>query len=375
MKISVSKTPRGFLVSFRDPASRKRFRRVLAAESASEARRIGHRLWAEAARGVFPQSERPKGTSLREAFEAYLLLESSRKAKASRVLDRQALHLFGKSTGVQTTTELTPLKVSGFLAAATGLGLSPATCNRLGNSLKHFLGWCLDKGWLQTDLRRHVGRAKGPSRECRALMPDQIRLLYANGSANLRLAMRISASMGLRAGEVASLSWKAINFEFQTIQIGGMSHFQTKSGRSRIVPMPEALADELRIRASVSTSPWVFPSKDSSKPIERAVLSRGFARAAVRSGLTDCRYHDLRASCATGLAEAGAGETLIAQTLGHASTAMSRKYVSRLGVEVQRQLIAQQAARSLSWGGIPSNLARVQPESETSSNVGESVAM
>lgn len=344
MKIHVTKSASGFQVYFRD-AFGKRYRRVHKVATAKEARELAAVQFSQHGAA---KTLKATPISIADAIQSYLTLESSRKVLSSRHLDARALGLFSEVIRSTNLADLGPVMVASFTPFCLARNFKAATCNRFGNSVRHFLGWCFSKEWLSRDLRRHVQRAKGPSRESRCLEPDELRRLFQVACPNLKLAMRIACCCGLRGGEIVSLRWDSISFERFEMQVGGASHFQAKAGKSRCVPIPEPMLKELSAwkMSQKLFSPFVFSANDLARHIERRVLSRSFSRAAKRAGINNARFHDLRATAAVTYAEAGFGETTIAKILGHASTAMSRKYASTIETRVQREAVEQAFVRS-----------------------------
>jgi integrase len=190
------------------------------------------------------------------------------------------------------------------------------------------------------DVSKALKDLKGYVREARCLQSHELKGIRMHAPADLILMMEISASLGLREGEVAGLSWRAIDFERRTVQIGGISNFKTKSRESRMGFLPESLASKLKNRQLNQPlgTEWVFPSKFGSGPIRTDVIRKMWARTRERAQLTDVVFHDLRATAAVGFAEHGAGDTVIAKVLGH-GPAMARKYSSTVRDNVKRNAV------------------------------------
>lgn len=221
-------------------------------------------------------------------------------------------------------------------------GRKKLTINRRVGSIKAFLGWAYRNRWTKYDLRSEVPKVKhGIAREARRLTDVEIEKLYAEATANLKLQIRIAASLGLRRGEIVNLSWKCVDFETATLQVGGTSEFTTKSGVSRRLQIPPTLLSEFRKHRLKTRGKWLFPTLDGDGPTEALVVTRSFARARDRAGLKDVVFHDLRATAATRLAELGLGDAAIARQLGHATVSMARKYSNRIENDVLKKAVLQ----------------------------------
>jgi integrase len=92
----------------------------------------------------------------------------------------------------------------------------------------------------------------------------------------------------------------------------------TKNGSSRWVPLSSRAVAALRgLDASASDRPF---------PIAHAALSKMFDRLCARATLPDLRFHDLRHTAATRLAEKLPNVIELAAVTGHRSIQMLKRY-------------------------------------------------
>jgi integrase len=80
----------------------------------------------------------------------------------------------------------------------------------------------------------------------------------------------------------------------------------------------------LRHRSEKNGSDYVFVNPDTKKP--PVELKRSFSTALRLAGIHDLHWHDLRHTFGTRLAEAGFSEATIAELMGHADAATTRRY-------------------------------------------------
>src|ERR1044072_3940934 len=71
-------------------------------------------------------------------------------------------------------------------------------------------------------------------------------------------------------------------------------------------------------------SEYLFVNPDTDRPYRD--LKKGFAEACRLAGVTDLRWHDLRHTFGTRLAEAGCSEATIAELMGHTDPKTTRRY-------------------------------------------------
>lgn len=97
----------------------------------------------------------------------------------------------------------------------------------------------------------------------------------------------------------------------------------------RVVPISERVRAEL-LALGPQTSGWLFPGSRSNRYRSERHYHYPWGqwrRACHEAGLDDLRFHDLRHTAATRLAESGADAFTIAAVLGHSSVAMTARYV------------------------------------------------
>jgi integrase/recombinase XerD len=100
-----------------------------------------------------------------------------------------------------------------------------------------------------------------------------------------------------------------------------------KGNKERIVPLPQAVLDDLRKFWTTHRNPrWLFPNQAGDGPIGRGALSRAFALAAREAGISGATLHSLRHSYATRLIERGVNLRIVQILLGHGSIATTAIY-------------------------------------------------
>ncbi|MDT8895435.1 site-specific integrase [Halomonas sp. I1] len=164
-------------------------------------------------------------------------------------------------------------------------------------------------GWLEQPLGDKL-KKKAPKNERHVYLSTQelSQLLQAIPDRNIveKKVIALAALTGLRQGELLSLDRSNVH--------GGrilLRPDQTKSGKARVVPVPE------------DARPWLegLPFATTYSRLRHAWET---ARAAV--GRQDLRFHDLRHSYASMLAQAGESMTTVRDLLGHSSLIVTSRY-------------------------------------------------
>ena len=103
--------------------------------------------------------------------------------------------------------------------------------------------------------------------------------------------------------------------------------YDTKNGDPRVLPLVgKALTAvrELKLQGSAA-SEWVF-QQPSGLPGPYEGFDAHWYTALERAGIENFRFHDLRHTCASYLASQGASLLEIADTLGHRTMQMAKRY-------------------------------------------------
>jgi site-specific recombinase XerD len=175
------------------------------------------------------------------------------------------------------------------------------------------------KGWDEALPRTTAGRHAHLPRK---LSPEQVCALFRASQGNKWIARRNRAllllllRLGLRCEEVAHLKWKDVDWQAGSIRVCSQ-----KSGRGRILPLPEdvgkALAAYLQMFHAMPV--WVFDSSrvtfsDERRRLHIQGITHYFFKCA---GVVGGSAHSLRHTVATNMVNHGASFKEVADLLGH----------------------------------------------------------
>jgi integrase len=186
---------------------------------------------------------------------------------------------------------------------------------------------------------------------------DERRLLDACASNPLLNAVvTLALNTALRKNEIRTLHWNQIDFEKRTLTVGKA---KTLAGSGRVIPLNQPAFDALAKWAGrlveADHSDYVFPACEAAgierehPDMERIDPSRPITswrsawRAAVRRANLQLRFHDLRHTCITKLAESQASEQTLMAIAGHVSRRMIEHY-SHIRMEAKRAAVDAIAA-------------------------------
>lgn len=215
--------------------------------------------------------------------------------------------------------------------------VAPATVNRYNAALAAVITWAIKKRIAPKQFVhpcRTVERRTENNERVRFLSDDERgRLLQACQGASwtkLYLVVLMALTTGARKGDLTALRWKDIDFERMQAYCG-----RTKNGDPRVLPLVPTVMDLLRQHRARDAA-LIFESPRA--PDKAFDFKTPWQRALAQARVRDFRFHDLRHSCASALAQDGATLLEIADVLGHRQLDVTRRY-SHLTTGHKRALI------------------------------------
>jgi integrase len=183
--------------------------------------------------------------------------------------------------------------------------------------------------------RKDIGRALTPEEEGRLLEETKRR-----GSAcHTATVLALNTSMGKK--EIRTLTWGRVDFEGRTLTVGkSKNEFRT----GRVIPLNPAAFEALVKWAgrfpNAEPTHYVFPWNDAGR-VDPTRPTNGWRtaweKARKRAGVS-LRFHDLRVTCITKLAEGQASDQTIKAIAGHVSQRMLEHY-SRIRMDAKRRAL------------------------------------
>lgn len=138
-------------------------------------------------------------------------------------------------------------------------------------------------------------------------------------------AVQFALATAMRRGELLSLRWEHVDLQNRTAFLS-----DTKNGESRTVPLSTAAVQVLA----------ALPRHISGVviPVKYFTLDAAFKRALKRAGLDDVRFHDLRRTAITRMAEKLPNVIELAAVSGHKSLMVLKRYYRPSAAELASKL-------------------------------------
>jgi integrase len=210
---------------------------------------------------------------------------------------------------------------------------SNATVNRYKAALSVVFSYACRNYNLADNPVRYIPSRPENNQRTRYLFEIEREKLFASCKQSrwgkLYLLVLMAITTGARKGELMNLDWSDIDFERQTAII-----IKTKNGQPKSLPLTSNVIDELN--KFKESKGLVFASK--TKPSSPYCINKTWKIALLTAKIEDFRFHDLRHTTASYLAQSGASLLEIAEVLGHKQIQMTKRY-SHLCIDHKQKLI------------------------------------
>ncbi|MGB7411975.1 MAG: integrase arm-type DNA-binding domain-containing protein [Sphingopyxis granuli] len=266
-------------------------------------------------------TERDKIKTLIELFDKRHLSNLRSGAAVRRMLDQHVV----KAWGDRDIHEITKRDVIDLLDKIDDSGRR-TTANRIRAYTGKFFNWCVERDIIASNPAVSVKPVAKEVARDRWLTEDEIRWFwqacdkvgYPWGAFG-----KLALLTGQRRGEVAEVTYAEIDGDMWSLPAD-----RVKNGRAHDVPLSTAAADVLASVSRIAGSDYVFTTTGKT-PVSG--FAKGHARLAEKMAeiatkerkepveIPHWTFHDLRRTCATGLARLGIPVRVTESVLNHVS--------------------------------------------------------
>lgn len=216
---------------------------------------------------------------------------------------------------------------------------APATVELALACLRLIFRAAVEWRYLHTNPATGIPRPKKHRREIRPLIPEQLRqLLRSLDDPQWRALVMMTATGGLRIGEVCAARWKHLDWDTRTfyvteslVQRAGVKEVRppkSPESQSKVRLSPaacaalrahhQAQAAQRLATAGYQDHGFIF-AKPDGRIWEARMLSRIWAEMLTGAGLPHFRFHDLRHTCAALLIDQGTHAKVVQEQMRHTS--------------------------------------------------------
>lgn len=143
---------------------------------------------------------------------------------------------------------------------------------------------------------------------------------------------------GMRSGELYALKWTDVDLEAGIISVGRSWNSKngftcTKNQKTRAVPISEDLLQFLKeLKLKRGQEEFVLPHLQEWTRGDAAEVTRNFCKSL---GISDIRFHDLRATFITNLLSRGESLARVMAIVGHSDMETTNVYLRKAGIELK----------------------------------------
>ncbi len=218
--------------------------------------------------------------------------------------------------------------------------LSGRSVHHVHRMLHRVLSWSERLGLVEANVARRVEPPRPNPSPARALTTDEAAAILAETEdTRWHPFFVLALSTGMRRGELAALTWPAVDPERGTVVVrqsigtdrrGGFFVKSTKTGRERVVPLAPAAAEALRLvrvrqareklaAGAVYDDRGLVFADAFGRPMKLDAPTKAFVAAARRVGITGVTLHSCRHAVATWALFEGSDVRSVAALLGHSA--------------------------------------------------------
>jgi integrase len=311
--------------------------------SLKEARKTASRIIGQVRNGADPLAERearanaPRRLTVGDLIERYMSQYAERHhGKRTLVETKRCMNVHLSPLHRLEIDAVTRRDVASILDRLVTTS-GPITANRVRGMTSKLFSWAMEQGLAGMNPVAGTARPAPERSRDRILSEEEMRWIWraTDSESDYHKVIRLLLLTGQRRDEVAAMCWSEINVDGSTWTLPAT---RTKNHREHIVPLSRQTQ---AILANVERRPGrehVFgrgAGGYSGYSRSKAALDRRIAvmRAQERLGrslrsdeepdqkgyLPDWRLHDLRRTCATGMAEIGVAPHIVEACLNHIS--------------------------------------------------------
>lgn len=226
--------------------------------------------------------------------------------------------------GNQTLVKVLPRHISEYKQKRLSIGRKPATVNReIACLSKAFSIAVKEWEWVKENPVSRVPREKEENILDRWLSKDEEITLLKQSPDWLKDVILFALNTGMRQGELINLEWPEVDIFKNTVVA-----LETKNREPRTIPLNREAFEVLKQRSRLRNMKVanVFLSENGFK-IDPSKIRKVFRALVKKTGIRNFRFHDLRHTFGSRLAQAGVDLFHISRLMGHRDIGTTMRYL------------------------------------------------
>lgn len=216
--------------------------------------------------------------------------------------------------------------------------LKPATVRYMVRLMSSFFSDLSEQGYVTHNVFKGLPKTTrallNPGKNFRPFLADrtQVSALFKALPPPYNIAFALGARAGLRPGESRVLTWSDVELERKTISITKSIRGPTKSGDSRMVPMPSDLVSLLRAWKEENPGPLLLPPRKVrglQSHLDEHTIGKRYHEARESLGISEeiDFYAATRHTFASWFVIDGGSIETLSKILGHGGVVITQRYL------------------------------------------------
>ncbi len=268
--------------------------------------------------GVIPkEAEKLKLSALYEEYIKYAQL--NKKTWKIDVKRLEIVKQFWKN--IKYAEDIKPNHIEELKKSLLKRNLTKTTVNRYLEILSKMFNVGIDNEWLIKNPIKKKTKFPIKNYQIRYLKDDEEQRLYKYSSKVLRDIIFVDLNTGLREANIRLLQGKNINLEFKIFELT-----ENKGNKHLKIPMNTKMYNFFKDKIYESDE-YIFINPRTNKPFTYTGLNDEWTKTKRLAKIEDFRFHDLRHTFGTRLAQKGVPVNIIKELLGHSDISTTMRYL------------------------------------------------
>jgi integrase len=236
-------------------------------------------------------------------------------------------------------------------------GGAPIAANRVLAAVRKFFSWCVARDIIAVSPCAGVKPPTAERARDRVLSDDELRLVWAAADklgGTFGPLAKLLALTGQRRDEVARMRWDELDLD---ARLWTLPPARTKNNQPHEVPLSKAALAVLESVPRIAGSPFVLTTNGGASAASGYSKGRRRLDALLPADMPAWRLHDLRRTCASGLARLGINLPVIEKLLNHSSGS----FAGIVGVYQKHSFADEKRAALEAWGNFVAALVGGKP--------------
>lgn len=267
--------------------------------------------------GVIPREE--KAISMNTICDTFLAYSEQNKKSYKQDKSRvKLIREFFKNT--KSIKDVKPNDIEKFKAFLLSNNKGKITVNRYLEILSKMFNIAVDNNWLDKNPIKHDTKFPEKNYKVRYLLPEEEERLMAVLPQFLKDMSFVALNTGFRRANLLDLNWEQIDLNGRIIEI-----LDNKSNKHIKKPINDDLLAFLQQTPPEKRMGYLFINPRTGKKCKE--IKRAWNTAKKKAGIVNFRFHDLRHTVGTRLAEKGVPIPVIKEVLDHSDIKTTMRYV------------------------------------------------